>query len=102
MARLTSSMAWVTLMPRGQALEQLNVVRQRKTPERWLRISRRSPAAWSRESKMNRWAFTIAAGPTNDELPQYTGHDVVHAAHRMHLVVSSKRSRSSALWRRSV
>src|SRR3954462_9036827 len=102
MARFTSSMAWVTLMPRGQALEQLNVVRHRNTPERWFRISSRSPAAWSRESKMNRWALTMAAGPTNDELPQYTGHEVVHAAHRMHLVVSSKRSRSSAVWWRSL
>ena len=28
---------------------------------------------------MKRWALTIAAGPTYDELPQYTGHDVVQA-----------------------
>ena len=34
-------------------------------------------------------AFTIAAGPTYDGCAQNDGHDVVHAAHRMHLVVSS-------------
>src|SRR3954462_6331522 len=98
MARFTSSIACVTLIPRGQAFEQLKVVRQRNAPERWLRISSRSAAASSRESKMNRWAFTMAAGPTNDELPQYTGHEVVQAAHRMHFVVSSNRSRSSCDW----
>ena len=47
---------------------------------------------------MKRWALTIAAGPTYDELPQYTGHDVVQQAQRMHFVVSSNRSRSSADW----
>ena len=45
---------------------------------------------------MKRWALTIAAGPKYWPSFQNTGHDVVHAAHRMHLVVSSKRSRSSA------
>src|SRR5258708_6635501 len=98
MARLTSSMACVTLMPRGQHSEQLNAVRHRHTPDRWLRMSRRWSPAWSRLSKMNRWALTMAAGPTYSELPQYTGHDVVQHAHRMHLVVSSKRSRSSGDW----
>ena len=38
---------------------------------------------------MNRWALTIAAGPTYDGCAQNDGHDDVHAAHRMHLVVSS-------------
>ena len=43
----------------------------------------------SRESKMKRCAFTIAAGPTYDGWAQNDGHELVHAAHRMHLVVSS-------------
>jgi hypothetical protein len=43
---------------------------------------------------MNRWAPTMACGPKYWPSVQYTGHDVVQAAHRMHLVVSSKRSRS--------
>ena len=51
---------------------------------------------------MNRCAFTIAAGPTYSSSPQKIGHDVVHAAQRMHLVVSSNRARSSGDWRRSV
>src|SRR5262249_17437248 len=38
MARLTSSMASVTWMPRGQASAQLKIVRQRQTPVRSLRI----------------------------------------------------------------
>jgi len=59
-----------------------------------------SPAS-SRESKMNRWAFTIAAGPKYWPSVQNTGQDDVHAAHRMHLVVSSKRSRATGLWMRS-
>ena len=50
---------------------------------------------------MNRWAFTMAAGPTYSSSPQKIGHEVVHAAHRMHLVVSSNRARSSGLWSRS-
>ena len=41
---------------------------------------------------MNRCALTIAAGPKYAPSVQYTGQDVVHAAHRMHLVVSSNRS----------
>ena len=63
-ARLTSWIALVTWMPRGQASVQLKVVRQRHTPSESDRISSRSCDAWSRESKMNRWALTIAAGPT--------------------------------------
>src|SRR5699024_2539099 len=62
-ARLTSWMALVTWMPWGQASVQLNVVRQRHTPSVSLRMSSRASAPWSRESKMNRWAVTIAAGP---------------------------------------
>src|SRR5919205_2658821 len=102
MACLTSAMACVTWMPRGHASEQLKVVRQRHTPSLSLRISRRMSPASSRESKMNRWAFTIAAGPKYWPSVQNTGQDDVHAAHRMHLVVSSKRSRSSADCRRSL
>ena len=44
-ARLTSWMALVTWMPRGQASVQLKVVRQRQTPSASLRISSRSCAA---------------------------------------------------------
>ena len=51
---------------------------------------------------MNRCAFTIAAGPTYSSSPQKIGHEVVHAAHRMHFVVSSNRARSSGDWRRSL
>jgi hypothetical protein len=40
---------------------------------------------------MKRWAFTIAAGPKYWSSAQKTGHEVVQAAQRMHLVVSSKR-----------
>src|SRR5687768_1752557 len=94
-------MAFVTWMPRGQASVQLNVVRQRHTPSTSFRMSRRSSAPSSRLSKMNRCAFTIAAGPKYEPSVQYTGHDVVHAAHRMHLVVSSNRSRSAMDWTRS-
>ena len=50
---------------------------------------------------MNRCAFTIAAGPTYWPSAQ-NGQDVVHAAQRMHLVVSSNRSRSSGLCSRSL
>ena len=60
-----------------------------------LRIRRRSAAPWSRLSKMNRCALTIAAGPTNSSFVQVIGQAVVQAAQRMHLVVSSNRSRSS-------
>ena len=42
---------------------QLKVVRQRHTPSTSLRMSKRSSAASSRLSKMNRCALTIAAGP---------------------------------------
>ncbi|AID06390.1 ribonuclease [Mycobacterium tuberculosis] len=62
-ARLTSWIALVTSMPRGQDSVQLNVVRQRHTPSTSLRMSRRSAAASSRLSKMKRCALTIAAGP---------------------------------------
>ena len=62
-ARLTSWIAWVTWMPRGQDSVQLNVVRQRHTPSTSLRMSSRSAAPSSRLSKMNRCALTIAAGP---------------------------------------
>ena len=50
MARLTSWMAFVTWMPRGQASVQLKVVRHRNTPVRSPRILRRSSAPRSRES----------------------------------------------------
>ena len=76
-------------IPRGQASVQLKIVRQRQTPSLSARISSRSSPPSSRESKMNRWALTIAAGPTYDGCAQNDGHDDVHAAHRMHLVVSS-------------
>jgi hypothetical protein len=46
---------------------------------------------------MKRWALTMAAGPKYWPSFQKTGQLVVHAAHRMHLVVSSKRSRSDWL-----
>ena len=51
---------------------------------------------------MKRCALTIAAGPKYWPSVQNTGHDEVHAAHRMHLVVSSKRARSATDWRRSL
>src|SRR5690606_13821608 len=100
-ARLTSWIALVTSIPRGHASVQLKIVRQRHTPSLSLRISRRWVEASSRESKMNRCALTIAAGPKYWPSVQNTGHEDVHAAHRMHLVVSSKRSRCSAVWSRS-
>ena len=50
---------------------------------------------------MNRCALTIAAGPKYWPSVQNTGQLDVHAAHRMHLVVSSKRSRSAWDWMRS-
>src|SRR5699024_7672280 len=100
-ARLTSWIAWVTWMPRGHESVQLKVVRHRHTPSASLRISRRSAAPSSRESKMNRCALTIAAGPKYDPSAQKTGQEVVQHAQRMHLVVSSKRSRSVCDWIRS-
>src|SRR6266481_2376051 len=51
---------------------------------------------------MKRWALTMAAGPTNSLLAQNGGHDVVHAAHKMHFVPSSYLARSSGLCNRSV
>src|SRR4051794_30312254 len=101
-ARLTSEMAWVTWMSRGQALVQLKTVRHRHTPSASLRISRRSAAPRSRESKMKRWALTIAAGPTYFRSPQNGGQAVVQQAQRMHLVESSNRARSVGDWSRSV
>ena len=50
---------------------------------------------------MKRCALTSAAGPTNSGFVQKGGQAAVQQAHRMHFVVSSKRSRSSMLWRRS-
>ena len=50
---------------------------------------------------MKRCAFTIAEGPKYWPSVQKTGQDEVHAAQRMHLVVSSKRARSSMVCRRS-
>src|ERR1700729_2032000 len=79
-ARLTSWIALVTSMPRGQDSVQLNVVRQRHTPSTSLRISRRSAAASSRLSKMNRCALTIAAGPKYEPSLQNTGQLVVQQA----------------------
>ena len=89
MARFTSAIALVTWMPRGHASVQLKVVRQRHTPSLSFRISRRMSPASSRESKMNRCALTMAAGPKYWPSVQNTGQDEVHAAHRMHFVVSS-------------
>src|SRR5699024_3608297 len=89
-ACLTSAMALVTSMPRGQASVQLKVVRQRHTPSLSLRISRRMSPPSSRESKMKRCALTIAARPKYCPSVQNTGHDEVQAAQRMHFVVSSK------------
>jgi hypothetical protein len=43
-ALLTSRIAWVISMPRGQASVQLKIVRQRHTPSSSARISRRSSA----------------------------------------------------------
>src|SRR4029450_9014929 len=80
---------------------QLKVVRQRQTPSLSFSTVSRWAAPRSRESKMKRWALTIAAGPKYSPSAQYTGQEVVQAAHRMHLVVSSKRSRSVGDWRRS-
>src|ERR687896_1370565 len=84
-ACLTSCIAWVTLIPRGQAAVQLKTVRHLNTPSRWERISSRSREPSSRESKMKRCAFTMAAGPTYSSSDQKIGHEVVQAAHRMHL-----------------
>src|SRR5699024_6601733 len=100
-ACFTSAIAFVTWMPRGHASVQLKVVRQRHTPSRSLRTSSRMSPPSSRLSKMKRWAFTIDAGPKYWPSVQYTGQDVVHDAHRMHLVVSSKISRSCCDCRRS-
>src|SRR6476660_1578367 len=102
MARLAAWIASVTLMSGGLALVQLKTVRHRQTPSASLRISSRSAAPRSRESKMNRCALTIAAGPTYLRSPQKGGQAVVQQAQRMHLVVSSYRARSEGDWGRSV
>ena len=83
-------MARVTLMSRGQASVQLKMVRQRQTPSRPFSTASRSAAPWSRLSKMKRCALTSAAGPTKLGSAQKGGQEVVQAAQRMHLVVSSK------------
>src|SRR5918998_4593581 len=101
-ARLTSWIVCVTLMSRGQAEVQLKTVRHRQTPSASLRISSRSAAPRSRESKMKRWALMIAAGPTYFRSPQKGGQAVVQQAQRMHLVVSSYRARCEGDWSRSV
>src|SRR3989304_1998697 len=88
-------------MARGPASVQLNTVRHPQPPVCSERTFRRGAAARSRLSKMKRWAWTIAAGPTYSSSAQKDGQDVVQAAHRMHLVVSSYRARSSGLCRRS-
>ena len=51
---------------------------------------------------MKRCALTIAAGPKYCPSVQNTGHEDVHAAQRMHLVVSSKIARSAIDWMRSL
>ena len=71
----TSRIARVMLMPRGQASTQLKIVRQRHTPSSSARISSRSSAPSSRESKMKRWALTIAAGPTYSGWAQNDGQE---------------------------
>src|SRR5690625_172034 len=83
-------------MPRGHASVQLKVVRQRHTLSLELRISRRCSPASSRESEMKRWALTMAAGQKYWPSGQNTEHEEVQAEHRMHMLVSSKRSRCSA------
>jgi hypothetical protein len=82
-------MALVIWMPRGQAPVQLKTLRHRQTPSTSFMISSRSPVPRSRESKMKRWALTIAAGPMYFWPCQNGGQAVVQAAQRMHLVVSS-------------
>ncbi len=90
-------MALVMLISRGQHSTQLKTVRQRQTPIVSFMISSRSFTSWSRLSKMKRCAWTIAAGPTYSPLAQKDGQEVVQQAQRMHLVVSSKRSRSATV-----
>src|SRR3989441_9603385 len=88
-ARFTCSIRSVTGIPRGQASEQLKMVRQRHTPSRLPRSAMRSAAPWSRLSKMKRWALTIEAGPTQSGFPHTDGQEPVQAPQRMHLVPSS-------------
>ena len=94
-AFFTSPIAWVISISLGQATVQLKTVWQRYTPNWSLRIRSLSAPAWSRLSKIKRCAVTIAAGPTYWSFAQKDGQEVVQQAHKMHLVVSSKRSRSS-------
>ena len=61
---LTSSMALVTCIPRGQAEVQLNAVLHLNAPSTSFNISSLCFEALSRESKTNLCALTIAAGPT--------------------------------------
>src|SRR6056300_1735564 len=91
-------MALVTCIPLGHAVVQLNAVLHLNAPLTSFNISNLCLDALSRESNMNLCAFTIAAGPTYVSAVQNTGQLVVHAAQRMHFVVSSKRSRSSGDW----
>lgn len=88
-ASCTSMMALARLMPRGHALVQLKTFRHRQTPSTSFMISSRSAVARSRESKMKRWALTIAAGHTYRWPCQNGGQAVVQAVQRMHFVVSS-------------
>ena len=63
MAALTSPMARVIWISRGQAMVQLKTVWQRATPLVSLTIFKRWAAASSLLSKMKRCAVTSAAGP---------------------------------------
>ena len=82
-------MARVMLMPRGQASVQLKIVRQRQTPFSSARISSRSSAP--SVARVEDEAVRVDDGGRADVLglAQNDGHDEVHAAQRMHLVVSS-------------
>ena len=81
MARFTSWMAWVTLMSRGQELVQLKTVRRANS---FGVVEDFEPIGGGglRESKMKRWALTIAAGPTYFLSPQNGGQAVVQQAQR--------------------
>jgi hypothetical protein len=79
----------------GQASTQLKIVRHRHTPSSSDRMSRRSGAPSSRESKMKRWAWTMAAGPTYSGRAQNEGQELVQAAQRMRSANERKSKRSS-------
>ena len=92
---MTSPMALVMLIPRGHASMQLKTVRQRQTP-----IARRGSASLSAPAVARVKDETVGLddGRRPDDtasLAQNDGQEVVQHAHRMHLVVSSKRSRSA-------